>query len=282
LKIAALTCSFNRKEKTVSFLASLFTQPLPADYSLDIYLLDDNSSDGTSQDVAKKFPAVKLLSGTGSLYWAGGMRKVWSEALKDDYDFYILFNDDVRLSDDAIPKLISAYDKAEINGAIILGSVRDFFKKTHTYGGRKVKNWLTGDSEAILPDEIALQTAEIGNANIMLVDRKSVEVIGILSSSFTHGLADFDYTLRAVKQGLKVLVAPGYFGYCTNDHGKTWLSGKVPLKKRIQYLYSPTGLAYKEYLVYVKSHFPKALPFLYIKLWVKTLFPLIYDWFKKD
>lgn len=282
MKIAALTCSFNRKEKTVSFLASLFTQPLPADYSLDIYLLDDNSSDGTSQDVAKKFPAVKLLSGTGSLYWAGGMRKVWSEALKDDYDFYILFNDDVRLSDDAIPKLISAYDKAEINGAIILGSVRDFFKKTHTYGGRKVKNWLTGDSEAILPDEIALQTAEIGNANIMLVDRKSVEVIGILSSSFTHGLADFDYTLRAVKQGLKVLVAPGYFGYCTNDHGKTWLSGKVPLKKRIQYLYSPTGLAYKEYLVYVKSHFPKALPFLYIKLWVKTLFPLIYDWFKKD
>jgi len=282
LKIAALTCSFNRKEKTVSFLASLITQPLPADYSLDIYLLDDNSSDGTSQDVAKKFPAVKLLSGTGSLYWAGGMRKVWSEALKDDYDFYILFNDDVRLSDDAIPKLISAYDKAEINGAIILGSVRDFFKKTHTYGGRKVKNWLTGDSEAILPDEIALQTAEIGNANIMLVDRKSVEVIGILSSSFTHGLADFDYTLRAVKQGLKVLVAPGYFGYCTNDHGKTWLSGKVPLKKRIQYLYSPTGLAYKEYLVYVKSHFPKALPFLYIKLWVKTLFPLIYDWFKKD
>ena len=282
MKIAALTCSFNRKEKTVSFLASLITQPLPADYSLDIYLLNDNSSDGTSQDVAKKFPAVKLLSGTGSLYWAGGMRKVWSEALKDDYDFYILFNDDVRLSDDAIPKLISAYDKAEINGAIILGSVRDFFKKTHTYGGRKVKNWLTGDSEAILPDEIALQTAEIGNANIMLVDRKSVEVIGILSSSFTHGLADFDYTLRAVKQGLKVLVAPGYFGYCTNDHGKTWLSGKVPLKKRIQYLYSPTGLAYKEYLVYVKSHFPKALPFLYIKLWVKTLFPLIYDWFKKD
>jgi len=281
LKIATLTCSFNRKEKTVSFLASLIAQPLPANYSLDVYLLDDNSSDGTAQAVAEKFPAVKLLNGTGSLFWAGGMRKVWSEALKGDYDFYILFNDDVKLLDDAIPKLLSAYDKAETNGTIILGSVMDFVKKTYTYGGRKVTNWRSGDSDAILPDEVQLQSAEIGNANIMLVDRKSVEVIGILSSSFTHGLADFDYTLRAVKQGLKVLVAPGYFGYCAYDHGKPWLSGKVPLKKRIQYLYSPTGLAYKEYLVYIKRHFPKALPALYIKLWVKTLFPVIYDRFKK-
>lgn len=281
LKIASLTCSYNRKEKTTSFLKSLFLQPLPSQYSLDVYLLDDKSVDGTADAVRTDFPMVKVVEGTGSLFWAGGMRKVWGEALKGNYDFYVLFNDDVKLVDDALEKLLKAYDLAGGQGNIILGSVMDFKRKTLTYGGRKLTNSRNGNSDPIEPDETRLQPSEVGNANIMLVDKKTIDTIGILSASFTHGLADFDYTLTAVKHGIKVWVGPGYYGYCEYDHGKPWLSSKVPLKKRINYLYSPTGLAYKEYLVFMRRHFPLAVPGKVVKLWLKTLLPVFYEKFKK-
>jgi GT2 family glycosyltransferase len=282
LKIASLACSYNRKDKTSAFLKSLFAQALPEGYTLDVYLLDDKSIDGTAELVKKEFPAVKLIEGTGSLYWAGGMRTVWNAALKnDDYDFFILLNDDVHLFDNAISQLLAAHKLSGSPQNILLGTVKDDIKKTISYGGYKRRSKITGFVDTVVPDDKVLMEAHTGNANIMLVDKATVDKIGILSKAYTHGLADFDYTLVAIKNGVKVWVAPGYYGYCINDHGKGWVSGKSPLKKRIAYLYSPTGLAYKQYMYYVWKHYPLMLPSVFTKAWVKTLFPGLYDKFKK-
>src|ERR1700757_19038 len=112
-KIASLACSYNRKDKTIRFLTSLFSQTLPEGYSLDVYLLDDSSTDGTADYVRTHFPDVTIIEGTGSLYWAGGMRTVWRAAMKhDEYDFFLLLNDDVHLADDAISRLLAAHDRS--------------------------------------------------------------------------------------------------------------------------------------------------------------------------
>jgi len=282
LRIASLACSFNRREKTATFLRSLSAQHIPEGYTLDIYLLDDNSSDGTAEYVRKNFPSVTVINGNGWLYWAGGMRKVWGEALKNGpYDFYLLLNDDVTLADNALDKLLEAYHKSPYEANIILGSVRDAKTGRVTYGGRRITSKINGKSFKLQPDENELLECEIGNANVMLVDNKTVNKIGILSGDYTHSLADFDYTLTAVKNGIKVWVGHGYYGYCENDHGVPWLPQKNSLKKRIKYLYSPTGLAYKEYITYVRKHFPYSLPEKFLKIWIKTLFPIFYDKFKQ-
>ncbi len=115
----------------------------------------------------------------------------------------------------------------------------------------------------------------------MMVPREVVKKIGILSADYTHSIADFDYTLRAKKAGFNVVVAPGILGHCTDDHGNNWKSSGVSLKDRIRYLKSPKGLAYKEYLHFIKLHFPSHLPVAFFKLWLKTLFPVVWDKFKR-
>jgi GT2 family glycosyltransferase len=246
-------------------------------------LLDDNSSDGTADHVRQLFPTVKVIEGTGSLYWAGGMRTVWNAALKnDDYDFFLLLNDDVHLSDNAISQLLAAHKLSKFPQNILLGTVYDDHKKGISYGGHKLKSKVTGYVDTVVPDEKELLEAHVGNANVLMADKGCVDKIGILSDEYIHGLADFDYTLTAIKNGVKVWVAPGYYGYCINDHGKTWMPASAPLKKRIAYLYSPTGLAYKEYLHYAWKHFPLMLPGVFTKAWLKTLFPVVYDKFKKQ
>lgn len=283
IKIAALACSYNRLNKTAAFLKSILAQPIPEDSELDVYLLDDNSPDGTAGYVQKNFPSITLIKGTGSLFWAGGMRTLWKEVLKrGEYDFYLLLNDDVVLFDGAITRLFEAYKLSDRPGNILLGGVRDPNKQKMTYGGLVLKNRLTGNTKMIEPDEAELKACDIGNANIMLVDKATVAKIGIFADSWTHAFADFDYTLTAKKNGIRVWLAPGYFGFCENDHEITWLSQETPLKKRIEYLYSPKGLSLKDYLHYLRRHFPLSIPEKYIKAWLKTFFPFIYDNFKKN
>jgi len=72
--IAVLITCFNRKAKTLESLRLLFAQDLPPDVSLQVYLVDDGSTDGTGEAIAQTYPQVTILSGTGSLFWNGGMK----------------------------------------------------------------------------------------------------------------------------------------------------------------------------------------------------------------
>jgi GT2 family glycosyltransferase len=281
-KIAALACSYNRLEKTKAFLKSLTTQPIPAGYSLDIYMLDDQSPDGTASYVREHFPAVNVISGSGSLFWAGGMRMLWQHVVNTaDYDFFLLLNDDVTLFDNAMEKLLIAYHKSAHKNNIVIGTVQNPERTKTTYGGRKLLNGYNGDAVMVEPDATELTEADLGNANIMLVDKGTVNKIGILSDRYIHSFADFDYTLNAKRHGSKVWIAPGYYGSCEYDHGKPWMSQKHSLKQRIAYMRSPKGIESRSYLRYIKKFFPLNYPTAVFKLWLKTLLPVVYDKYKK-
>lgn len=283
MTIATLITTFNRKEKTVACLQKLTEQKLPEDVHLTVYLTDDSSKDGTVEAAAIAFPDIQIFYGNGSLFWAGGMRKSWSEARKDNPDFYFLLNDDTVLLNDTIERLINTYINASSHyqkPVIVIGSTQNGKGKT-SYGGRKLASLKKVNSSVLIENNNTFVECDLGNANIMLVPREVVESIGILSDKYTHGIADFDYTLTANQAGFKVVVAPGILGFCEDDHGNNWKSANTTLKERVKYLYSPKGLAYKEYLYFIKTHFPSHYPEAFSKLWLKTLFPYLWDMMKK-
>lgn len=283
MTIAALLATYNRKDKTITCLESLKKQELPQNTGVQVFLTDDASSDGTSETVKACFPEVKIYKGTGLLFWAGGMRNSWGEALASKPDYYLLLNDDTVLTDNAVSELIkycTSQTRGDMSPPICIGSTMDTQTGEISYGGKKLRSKSRIANDKVF-SKTDLMECDLGNANIMLVPRQVVEKIGILSKAFTHSLADYDYTLRAKKAGFKVMVVPGVLGYCTDDHGRNWKSNDVTLKERIRYLKSPKGLAYNEYLNFIKEHFPLHLPSAFLKLWMKTLFPFVWDHLKK-
>jgi GT2 family glycosyltransferase len=282
MKIAVLLTTFNRKEKTVACLQSLRAQKLPPNVELEVFLTDDASADGTVTAVKNVYPEAHVFHGTGSLYWAGGMRNTWRQATQHKPDFYLLLNDDTVLNEDAIETLLNncvVQDKGETD-TICIGSTCDNHSGEISYGGWKLAARGRWKSSRI-HSSTSFMDCDFGNANIMLVPHTVVEKIGILADHFTHSLADYDYTLKAKKAGFRVQVAPGFLGSCVDDHGRNWKSSNTTLKERIQYLKSPKGLAYKEYLRFIRDHFPLSYPSAFIKLWMKTFFPFIWDTLKK-
>ena len=282
MKIAVLLTTFNRREKTVTCLQQLRVQRLTDDIALSVYLTDDGSKDGTAEAAATAFPGIHIFHGNGSLFWAGGMRKSWNEAKKDDPDFYFLLNDDTVLKDDTICCLLDTYNDASTKYSkpvITIGSTQNEQGKT-SYGGWKLTSSKKITHTVLVENNETFAECDLGNANIMLVPREIVNSIGILSGKYTHGIADYDYTLTAKEKGFPVVVAPGILGFCVDDHGNNWKSANTTLKERIKYLYSPKGLAYKEYMQFIKTHFPSHYPEAFSKMWLKTLFPAIWDRFK--
>lgn len=282
INCAVLIACYNRKQKTLSFLESLTTQRGFDSLDPDIYLLDDASTDGTVEAVRAVFPKVKIIAGTGSLFWAGGMRTLWQHVIEQKkYDVFLLYNDDVVLLEGSLLRLIDCYKAQPATGTVLVGSTLSANSNRMSYGGHALYRLNHAAYYALKPLDDGTLPCQLGNANVFLVDGAAVEKIGIFCDAYTHYLADYDYTLTAFKAGLQVLVAPGYYGYCEDDHGVNWLSGKHSLRKRIGYLYSSKGLAYKEYLFYIKKHFPTDYFGAFAKLWMKTLFPVIWDRFKK-
>jgi len=288
-KIAVLLTCYNRIEKTVNCLRSLFEAIDLSGYEIkfDIYLVDDGSTDGTYEEINRQFPAVIIIKGSGNLFWARGMRLAWETALSADfeYDAFLLLNNDVILSENFIGTLIETHEFCLRNmnqSGIYVCSTIDPGSSDISYGGKliskkgiKVKSFRVNPSEVPVPCSVA-------NANILMVTNAVVKTIGILDPRYVHQIADYDYTLTASEKGIPVMVCPGIGGFCVNDHGNSWLSSGSSLKDRILYLYSPTGLAYREQLYYLKKNFRYQFPYYFILLWLKTIFPFVWDKFKKD
>jgi len=288
VQVAVLLTCFNRKDKTLRCLENLAVQKLPENVRLSVVLVDDGSSDGTSDAVRNNYPDVIVVEGEGDLYWNQGMRLAWNTALKQQhFDYFLLLNDDTELYCDAISRLLNVEkeirETSEKTG-VIVGSTIDSFTKLHTYGGNnqlKTLFWKGFRFSRVKPGEVPLR-CDTFNANCVLISNEIVKDIGILSDRFTHGMGDFDYGLRAREKGSFCWIAPGYIGTCSiNEITSTWLDPSMPLKQRNKLQKTPKGMPTSEWLYFVKRHtgFMWVLAWLQLKL--RLYFPRAWTLLRK-
>ena len=59
--LAVLITCHNRKNKTIKCLRNLFKQKNFLDFKVEIFLVDDNSTDGTADTIKKNFTNINLI-----------------------------------------------------------------------------------------------------------------------------------------------------------------------------------------------------------------------------
>jgi GT2 family glycosyltransferase len=274
IKIAILATCFNRKHSTLACLRLLEGQQLAANVTLKIYLTDDNSSDGTRQAVATEFPRAHILSGDGSLFWAGGMRKAWAEAMKHRHNFYLWINDDTLLYPTAIQTLLETHAKLlpAHGDTIIVGAVQDEKTKRLTYSGITRTDPLRPlRFSRVLPGDEPIR-CDTMNGNCVLIPAAITERVGNISDAFTHSMGDYDYGLRATRSGYSVWVAPGYVGTCSNNPVTgTWRDSSLSPKERWAKLVHIKGLPPREWQVFAQRHAGRLWPLYWASPYVRVL-----------
>ncbi len=236
-KCAVLLTVYNRKETTLKGL-SLLSEAITkcSNVKFDIYMTDDGCTDGTSKAVQENFPHVHILKGSGSLFWSGGMRLAWETAAKEyEYDFYLWFNDDAEIYDDSL--LLIIQQSRELNNQAIICGAFCNMAGDFVYGCR------TQDLKPVIPNGNN-QEAYFINGNLTLIPKYVFKILGNIDVFYKHDLGDWDYGLRAIKKGIKVVSSLGYVGYSQmNPILKIGRGRKMntTLKKRLKYFYSPIG-----------------------------------------
>ena len=216
IKIIALVCSFNRVKKTLLALKSLKANFVGKNVSLEIFLVDDNSSDGTSEQVGIALPDVKIFRGTGNLYWAGAMRFGYDRIRHKRFDYLLVFNDDVVFLKDGCKNAIKnlfELRRTKSSNVILVGACRGNEKYEPTYGGLDFASKVHPLRFHKVKPTSHLQEVKSLNMNFALISRETLNRNGFLSSWFIHGGADVEYGLR-VKTGTNIKLLNEYVGIC--------------------------------------------------------------------
>jgi GT2 family glycosyltransferase len=217
VNIAVLMACYNRKELTRRCLAHLFEAG--ADANLDVFLVDDGSTDGTAEMVQATWPAVKITTGTGALFWSGGMNLAWSTALsaRSDYDAFLWLNDDASLYSKGLDGMLSdlaAVRRSPDEPVIIVGAMQDRTGSRVTYGAQEIPSKRKPLRLSVVEPSGTPAPCDTFSGNAVLITRAVVDRVGLLSPDFQHTFSDLDYGLRARKAGVSVFGSSDYVGTC--------------------------------------------------------------------
>lgn len=246
-EIAILLTVHSRRDKTLSCLYQCFLQgdalQSEGQYRMSVHMVDDGSTDGTSEAVRERFPLVDIIKGDGTLYWNQGMRLAWGEAAKTDPAFYLWINDDTVLRDGALATLMETSQFLR-HRAIVVGTCEDKSGNL-SYGGR------TKSGKMVVPDPDIPEPCYTFNGNLVLVPRTVYKSLGNLEPRYHHTFGDYDYGVRAAAKDIIRVVAPGILAQCDRNPGvEKWRDASLPLKVRFRALESPTGRPSREQFFY--------------------------------
>lgn len=248
---------YNRRDQTVACLKALQHNRMTAAASFELFVTDDNSTDGTPAAVLAFWPTANIIRGTGSLYWASSMALAERAALHTDPDYLLWLNDDTFLDPDAIQRMV---DVAEAHApCIVVGATRDPDSNEFTYGGRlrHGRHPLRLDPLGWVDTPVAVDTF---NGNCVLVHREVSRRIGPIDGLYAHAYADDDYSYRAHDAGISAIQTPGSIGVCAHNPPSSGLG----LRAAWRMMRSPKGMPWRSQTRFLRRHAGYEWPLLLI------------------
>lgn len=211
MNVAAVVLSWNGRDETLACLQSL---ALVRFDRLTVIAVDNGSSDGSADAIATAHPGVDLLRLSENLGFASGMNAGIRRALGAGADAVVTLNNDMIVDPDFVAPLVDALGADPLAAAACAqilfadGSDRVWyagapFRARRGYHGRH-----TGYGGAPLPSTVPAYVTDRACAGAMLISRAAVDRVGLFDEDLFAYAEDVDWSLRARRQGLHILVVP--------------------------------------------------------------------------
>ena len=209
-RVHAIIPVHNRQGMTRQCLKTLYSQTCIDNISITV--VDDGSADSTSGMLAAEFPDVKVISGDGNLWWTGAVAKALETLKKEfnDGDYFLLINNDVRLSPESVEKLL--LDSANNNRACMAPLAVTDTGATSTGWGPGTADYLMDFEKQYkqLIDSRQLLEVHAIYGRCSLFPVEILDAVGNYDADvFPHYWGDTDYCLRARNKGFRFLISGG-------------------------------------------------------------------------
>ncbi len=265
---------YNRKDLTRGCLEALSKQTYK---DFKVIVVDDGSTDGTSNMITQEFPDTILLFGDGNLFWSGATNKGVRYALENGATYVMALNDDTVPREDFMEKMMYW---AKIKPKALLGAMDYDYNSQKPYYGGEIHNWRTNKTYPLLDripteEQKGLHKVTHGPGRGLLIPREVFDKIGLFEEKkLPQYAADYDFTFQAAKYG--------YENYCnydailysypqeSGDHQKRMHRS---LKNYYKHLFSITGTGnLKVYTHYVLRNCPPInIPFVLLDGYLRRI-----------
>jgi GT2 family glycosyltransferase len=187
----------NRKETTALFIECLKKQSYK---DFHLVLIDDGSTDGTSELVQKEIEQCTVIKGKGNWWWAGSIQQGlnWIKRKQCNHDDILFINDDVVFESDFLE-----------NGARLLSKSKRsiFLAKSFSQQTKKLVDHGVTITWNPLKFQQANSVEEINcfSTRGLFAHINDVLEIGKLHPLILpHYMADYEFTYRAYKKGFQL------------------------------------------------------------------------------
>ena len=174
-------------------------------YPVSVFLVDNNSTDGTPNFIKRKYPEVKLTQSKENLGFGKANNIAIYQALQENYDYFFLLNQDAYLQHNTVKELIevaSAGDYAIISPVHLNGDASNVDPYFRDFVLAKCPDYL---KHSILKDEQTLFKSEFIPAAAWFLPHKTIDEIGGFDSLFYHYGEDDNYCQRCLYHNRKIV-----------------------------------------------------------------------------
>ena len=227
-----------------------------------IYVIDNNSSDGT-KEILQSIEGIELILLPVNSGYPGGNNLGLKKAIESNYEYFFLFNPDARLNQKIIEPLI----KLNIRTNGLIGPViRDFYTgKIQSIGGTFnpfFSHFYVSKKETSKDKELIRVEWILGAS--LLISRKIINKCGFLDENFfPASLEDSSYCIEAKKRGINSYINLRTYvihkGGTSSGGDKKYLL-RI-LKNRFYY-----ALTYQNTLFFLTTIIESSLRYIYHKI----------------
>ena len=199
---------FNRKDHTLNCLRLLSEQTYQ---DFKVVLVDDGSTDGTSDEVKHLYPETLIVKGNGNWWWSYSMNQGFRTALNEKADVIITLNDDTTIDTNWLESLLSRHKNSPDAVIGCLNTIKKEEKYVFFSGVKDIKWYAAKEVKyhqaftRINQSLTGIHSTVCLNGRGTLIPRLAFDKIGLYDDKhFPQYAADYDFTLRAVKKGIEV------------------------------------------------------------------------------
>lgn len=281
MKLSVVIVNYNVKYFLEQCLLSV--RRACSDLQAEVFVVDNNSVDGSVEMVRQKFPEVILLANTENYGFSKANNQAIAQA-KGDY--VLLLNPDTVVQEDTFIKTIGFMDEhAEAGGLgvrMIDGSGRFLPESKRGLPSPRVAFYKMSGLARLFPksptfgsyhlgylNEMETHAVDVLSGAFMLIRRSVLEQIGYLDETFFMYGEDIDLSYRITKAG--------YINYYFPGTSIIHYKGESTKKSSVNYVF----VFYNAMVIFAKKHYSASQAgwfslLIRFAIWVRALVALLY------